>query len=109
MLERRVGPAVMRDLEPWHAQELAELFQREDHDLYSGWPGSSSRIPRRQGLPRALCHGAWRGHPSALRPWLDRSLVGGALFPTINMRTGIAEIGVFLAAPARGRGSSPRQ
>ena len=36
--------------------------------------------------------------------WTDGELVGGVLFPSINARSGIAELGVFLAAPARGQG-----
>ena len=105
MLERRVGPAVMRDLEPWHAQELAELFQREDHDLYEWLAWEQFEDPEAaKGFLERFATGRGEGTRRLFGLWLDRSLVGGTLFPTINMRTGIAEIGVFLAAPARGRG-----
>ena len=36
--------------------------------------------------------------------WIDGELVGGTLFPTISTRQGAAEVGVFIAGPARGRG-----
>lgn len=105
MLERRVGPAVMRDLEPWHAQELAELFQREDHDLYRwlAWEHFED-ADSAKGFLEGFAKGRGEGTRRLFGLWLDRALVGGTLYPTINMRSGIAEIGVFLAAPARGRG-----
>lgn len=105
MLERRVGPAVMRDLEPWHAQELAELFQREDHDLYRwlAWEHFED-AGSAKGFLEGFAKGRGEGTRRLFGLWLDRTLVGGTLYPTINMRSGIAEIGVFLAAPARGRG-----
>ena len=105
MLERRVGPAVMRDLEPWHSQELAELFQREDHDLYRwlAWEHFED-ADSAKGFLEGFAKGRGEGTRRLFGLWLDRALVGGTLYPIINMRSGIAEIGVFLAAPARGRG-----
>lgn len=95
----------MRDLEPWHSQEFAQLFQRDDHDLFQwlAWehfqdPASATTFL--EGFARGRGDGTKRLYGL----WLDGTLVGGTLYPTINMRTGIAEIGVFLAAPARGQG-----
>ena len=105
MLERRVGPAVLRDLEPWHAPELAELFQRDNHDLYQWLAWEQFEDPESaKGFLEGFAKGRGEGTRRLFGLWLDRTLVGGTLYPTINMRSGIAEIGVFLAAPARGRG-----
>lgn len=105
MLERRVGPAVMRDLEPWHAQEFAELFQRDDHDLYQWLAWEHFEDPEAtKGFLEGFAKGRGEGTRRLFGLWLDRTLIGGALYPTINMRTGMAEIGVFLAAPSRGQG-----
>lgn len=105
MLERRVGPAAMRDLEPWHAEEFAELFQRADHDLYQWLAWEHFEDPEAtKGFLEGFAKGRGEGTRRLFGLWLDRTLVGGTLYPTVNMRTGIAEIGVFLAAPARGRG-----
>jgi hypothetical protein len=38
MLSRQIGPAHVRDLEPWHADELAGFFQRSGADLYEWLP-----------------------------------------------------------------------
>ena len=105
MLERRVGAAVLRDLEPWHAREFAELFQRADHDLYQWLAWEKFEDPESaktfiEGFAKARGEGTRR----LFGLWLDRTLVGGTLYPAINMRSGICEIGVFLGAPARGQG-----
>ena len=71
----------------------------------SGWPGSTSRTAdSAKGFLEGFAKGRGEGTRRLFGLWLDRTLVGGTLYPTINMRSGIAEIGVFLAAPARGRG-----
>lgn len=105
MLERHVGAAVLRDLEPWHAQEFAGLFERDDHDLFQWLAWEHFQDP---DSSRTFLEGFAKSRGDGTRRlfglWLDGSLVGGTLYPTINMRTGIAEIGVFLAAPARGQG-----
>ena len=93
MLKRRVGPAVMRDLEPWHAEEFSELFQREDLIIFQWLAWEQFEDPRR---PKASWSASPRGverHPSALGLWLCSS--SGAPSPHHHMRTGIAEIGVF--------------
>lgn len=38
MLTHQIGPAQVRDLEPWHADELAEFFRRSGADLYEWLP-----------------------------------------------------------------------
>ncbi len=105
MLHHRVGEAELRDLEPWHAEEFSGLFQSEGHDLYEwlAWEHFENYEACKSFL-EGFAKGRGEGSRRLFGLWLDGALVGGTLFPTINARTGIAEIGVFLTATARGRG-----
>ena len=105
MLRREVGPAELRDLEPRHAGELSALFRSDDHDLFRwlAWEHLADAGAAREFL-QGFATGRAEGTRRLLGIWLDDTLVGGTLYPTVNQRHRTAEIGVFLAAPARGRG-----
>ena len=105
MLHHQVGPAELRDLEPWHAQEFSDMFQSEGHDLYQwlAWEHFESPDACKDFLD-GFAKGRGEGSKRLFGLWLDGTLVGGTLFPTINLRSQIAEIGVFLVASARGQG-----
>lgn len=105
MLNRRIGPVEVRDLEPWHAEELAEFFRRSGADLYEWLPWESFESAEAT-LPFLTRFAEGRGADNRrlFGLWLDGTLVGGTLFPTINARAGTAELGVFLAREARGQG-----
>ena len=105
MLNRLIGPVEVRDLEPWHAEELAEFFRRSGPDLYDWLPWEHFESAEAT-LPFLTRFAEGRGTDTRrlFGLWLDGSLVGGTLFPTINARAGTAELGVFLAREARGQG-----
>ena len=105
MLSRAVGPAELRDLEPWQAEELADFFRRCGVDLYEWlpWEHLESADEAARFL-QGFADGRAAGNRRLYGVWLDGVLVGGTLFPSINARTGTGELGVFLAASARGQG-----
>jgi ribosomal-protein-serine acetyltransferase len=105
MLSHQIGPAIVRDLEPWHANELAEFFQRSGADLYEWLPWE--RFESSEATEKFLTSFAERRAADTGRIyglWLEGDLVGGTLLPSINVGAGTAELGVFLAKDARGQG-----
>jgi ribosomal-protein-serine acetyltransferase len=105
MLSLQVGPAVVRDLEPWHAEELATFFQRSGGDLYEWLPWEHFESPERTTkFLTSLAEGRAADKGRIYGLWLDEVLVGGTMFPAINAGAGTAELGVFLAKEARGQG-----
>ncbi|GCD89008.1 N-acetyltransferase [Nocardioides sp. LS1] len=105
LMRRRIDPAELRDLEPWHAEELAAFFRRSGTDLYDWLPWEhfeSSEATK--GFLESFSRGRADDTRRLFGIWLDDVLVGGTLFPSINLRAGTAEIGVFLAREARGQG-----
>lgn len=105
MLSQTIGPAQLRDLEPWHAEELAAYFRRSGPDLYEWLPweryeSAESTAP----FLTSFAEGRGADTRRLYGLWIDETLVGGTLFPSINTRSGTAEIGVFLAKEARGQG-----
>lgn len=105
MLSHQIGPAQVRDLEPWHADELAEFFQRSGADLYEWlpWEHFESADATKDFLKR-FADGRAADTRRLYGLWIDGVLVGGTLFPSINVGAGTAELGVFLAKEARGQG-----
>jgi RimJ/RimL family protein N-acetyltransferase len=95
----------LADLEPWHAEHLAELFRAHGADFYDWlpWEGFED-VEGARGFIDGFTRGRGEGNRRLYGIWVDDELVGGTLFPSINARSRIAEAGVFLAASARGRG-----
>lgn len=107
MLTLSLGPgAELRALEPWHAEEfLAHLDAAREH-LRPWIPFASSvvdlpaareflqRYADRQAADTARLYGIW----------VEGRLSGGTLFKDVDARMGVAEIGVWLAPGAEGRG-----
>jgi RimJ/RimL family protein N-acetyltransferase len=105
MLSMQVGPAQVRDLEPWHADELAEFFQRSGTDLYEWLPWEHFESAERTSkFLTSLAEGRAADKGRIFGLWLDDVLVGGTMFPSINAGASTAELGVFLAREARGQG-----
>jgi ribosomal-protein-serine acetyltransferase len=95
----------LTDLEPWHAEQLAELFRAHGADFYDWlpWEGFED-VEGARGFIDGFTRGRGEGNRRLYGIWVGDELVGGTLFPSINARSRIAEAGVFLAASARGRG-----
>jgi ribosomal-protein-serine acetyltransferase len=105
VLSRQIGPAQLRDLEPWHADQLSALLQRSGQDFYEWLPWEQfEAVDAATRFLEKYARGRGDDSRRIFGLWLDDELVGGTLFPTINARSGTAELGVFLAGPARGRG-----
>ena len=105
VLSLQIDNARIADLEPWHAAELAQLFQRHGADFYEwlAWEHFEQADACR-GFIENYAKGRTEDTRRLFGIWIDGELVGGTLFPTISARQGTAEIGVFIAGPARGRG-----
>jgi ribosomal-protein-serine acetyltransferase len=97
-------------LEPWHAEEFARSVAEIRAHLAPWIPFSHTVTDldtARSFLQMfADAHAADTRHLFGL--WRDGRLVGGVMFPTFNARTGICEIGVWLAPQAQGRGIMTR-
>lgn len=105
MLTRQIGPAEVRDLEPWHADEVAAFFQRCGADLYEWLPWEHfESVDVVRGLLQGYAEGRAVDRKRLYGLWIDGRLVGGTMFPVLNAGAGTAEIGVFLAKEARGQG-----
>ena len=105
MLTLRVGPAELRALEPWHAEEFAAFMRRSGESLYEWLPWEAfEEADRARAFLAPFAHSAAEDGRRLYGIWLDGVLVGGVLFPSFNTRHGVAEIGAFLGAEARGRG-----
>jgi RimJ/RimL family protein N-acetyltransferase len=97
--------AHVRDLEPWHAEQLAELFRDHGADFYEWLPWEHfEQVDAARGFIEGFVRGRADDTRRLFGIWVDDRLVGGTLFPSINPRQGSAEIGVFIAASARGQG-----
>ena len=102
--------AEMRALEPWHAEEFAEHVARSREHLaqWLPWPAhihsADDALPflQRYADRRAKDDGYMFGI------WLDGELVGGTMFRRFEAAVGLAEIGVWLAHYAQGRGIMTR-
>jgi RimJ/RimL family protein N-acetyltransferase len=105
VLSLEIDHARISDLEPWHAPQLAGLFRTHGADFYQWLPWEGFED---EGAARGFIEGFAKARGEGTRRlfgiWVDDALVGGTLFPSINPRAGTAEVGVFLAASARGHG-----
>jgi RimJ/RimL family protein N-acetyltransferase len=93
-------------LEPWHAEDFAGLVERA-RDHLAPWIPFAHTITdvetARAFLQRfADGHAADTLHIHGI--WMDGQLVGGSLFPRFDTRSGICELGVWLAPEVQGRG-----
>ncbi|MEU5885074.1 GNAT family protein [Spirillospora sp. NPDC047279] len=98
--------AELRPLEPWQAEEFAAhvLKVADQISPYIPW---AKKIVDVDGARELLQLYADKQAVDARRMygiWLDGVLVGGTVFRTFDAELGVCEIGVWLAADARGRG-----
>ncbi len=105
VLSLEIDDARLTDLEPWHAEQLAALFRAHGPDFYRWLPWEGfEEVDAARGFIEGFAKARGEGTRRLLGIWIGDELVGGTLFPSINPRAGTAEIGVFIAAHARGRG-----
>ena len=104
MLSLPIDDATLTDLEPWHAEELAAMMRVHGADFYEWLPWEGFE---QADAARGFLEGFAKSRAEGRRIYGIRvrdELVGATLVPSFNARTRTAEIGVLLAAPARGRG-----
>ncbi len=105
VLSLDIAPARIRDLEPWHADQLATFFQRHGAGLYEWLPWEHmEETDAARSFLTSFTDGRAADTRRLFGIWTGDELVGGVLFPSLNTRSGIGELGVFLAEPARGQG-----
>lgn len=98
--------AVLRPLEPWHAEEfLAHLERAREHIL--PWV-SPSFVARDAATARTVLQGyadkRARDDGGIWGIWLDGDLVGGVMFVSFDTALGVCEAGCWLEPGAQGRG-----
>ncbi|GIF18003.1 RimJ/RimL family protein N-acetyltransferase [Actinoplanes tereljensis] len=100
------GGAMLRPLEPWQAEEfLAHMDRARDTvDPWIPWASISTDLESaRATLQRyADKQAADKGRIYGI--WLDGTLVGGTMFVTFDVDSGIAEVGCWLEPAGTGRG-----
>lgn len=105
MLNLEIDDARLADLEPWHAEQLAGLFREHGPDFYAWLPWEGfEQVDGAHGFIESFAKGRGEDTRRLYGIWVGDELVGGTLFPNLNTRAGSAEVGVFIAEPARGRG-----
>ncbi|MFJ4685627.1 GNAT family N-acetyltransferase [Streptomyces sp. NPDC088789] len=98
--------AELRPLEPWHAPEFLAHLDRGRDFITQHIPfgarattvDSAREILQRYADKRAADTGCLHGL------WLDGTLVGGVLYRTFDVSTGVCEIGCWLEPAGTGRG-----
>ena len=101
-----VDGAVLRPLEPWHAEEFLANIDR-GREFIGRFIPLADVVPDLEGSKAFL-----RGYADKLATdtgriygiWLDGTLVGGVLFRTMDVARGTAEAGCWLEPAAAGKG-----
>ncbi len=98
--------AEMRALEPWHAQEFADYIERDRAHLspWLPWAQALTDVDSTRAWLQRYAENTAQDGGRIYGIWLDGRLVGGTLFRVFDLRASTAEIGVWLATEAGGRG-----
>lgn len=98
--------AEMKALEPWRAEEFAAYIERERDHLapWLPWAEALTDVDSARDWLQAYADRAAHDTGRIYGIWLDGELAGGTLFRVFDTRAGVAEIGVWLAPRAGGRG-----
>ncbi|MEU8077415.1 GNAT family protein [Catellatospora citrea] len=98
--------AEMRALEPHHAAQFAAFIERHREHLapWLPWAATLTDDPQTRTWLQRYADDTARDGGRIYGIWLDGELVGGTLFRTFDTRFRTAEIGVWLAPHAQGRG-----
>jgi RimJ/RimL family protein N-acetyltransferase len=105
VLSLQIDDARLSDLEPWHADQLAGLLRAHGADFYEWLPWEGfEQVEAARGFLEGFARSRGETGRRIFGIWIGDELVGATLFPGFNARSATAEVGVLLAAPARGRG-----
>ncbi|GIG68583.1 GNAT family N-acetyltransferase [Phytomonospora endophytica] len=98
--------AELRTLDPWHAEEFAANLDRCRESIRP-WVGAAFVAEGVDGARATLTRYAEARAKDAARLygiWRDGTLVGGVLFVSLSVKTGVCEIGCWLEPAAEGNG-----
>lgn len=98
--------AELRPLEPWHAEEFLSHMDRgrEFIGQYVGLPDLATDLESSRAHLQKYAEKAAADTGRIYGIWTHGKLVGGVLFPTMDIATGTAEAGCWLEPSASGRG-----
>lgn len=104
------GGAELRPLEPWQAEEfLAHMDRgREFIGQHIGLADAVRDLPSSRAYLQDYAHKTATDTGRIYGTWLERTLVGGVLFRTMDVPRGNAEAGCWLEPSAAGRGLATR-
>ncbi|MFC4053930.1 GNAT family N-acetyltransferase [Actinomadura syzygii] len=103
---RLADDAELRPLEPWQSAEFAEHVARVRDDIveYIPWGHLIVDEATARAYLDSYAEKQARDAGRIYGIWMDGVLQGGTLFRTFDAAMGVCELGVWLAAEARGRG-----
>ncbi|MET9245770.1 GNAT family protein [Nonomuraea sp. NPDC003709] len=98
--------AELRPLEPWSAEEfLAHMDRaREFVGQFIAFADRATDLESSRSLLQRYAEKAATDTGRIYGIWLDGTLVGGVLFRTMDVLTGVAEVGCWLEPSAAGKG-----
>jgi ribosomal-protein-serine acetyltransferase len=98
--------AELRPLEPWHAGEFAAHADRSRAHLapWLPWVEIVSDAESARGWLQSYADRQARDEGRLYGIWVGGVLSGGTLFRVFDTRSGVCEVGVWLAPEAEGRG-----
>ncbi|MBE1586461.1 GNAT family N-acetyltransferase [Nonomuraea angiospora] len=98
--------AELRPLEPWHAEELLAHMDRgrEFVGQFISFADKVTDLESSRSLLHLYMEKAATDTGRIYGIWTDGTLVGGLLFRTMDVKTGVAEVGCWLEPSAAGKG-----
>ncbi|MBT2450784.1 GNAT family N-acetyltransferase [Streptomyces sp. ISL-43] len=98
--------AMLRPLEPWHAQEfLAHIDRaRPSVDPWIPWATFSTDLTSATAVLQRYADRQAQDGARIYGIWLEGTLVGGVMFTQFDATAGVCEIGCWLEAAGEGRG-----
>jgi RimJ/RimL family protein N-acetyltransferase len=98
--------AELRALEPWQAPEFAAHVAAAGEHLsrWLPWGATATEPDGAAALLQRYADAQARGEGRILGIWVDGVLAGGVLFRVWEAKSGMCELGVWLAPEAVGRG-----
>jgi len=98
--------AEMRALEPWNAAEFTTFIERHRDHLapWLPWAQSLTDLDQTRAWLQRFAENQAQDGGRIYGIWLKGELVGGTLYRVFDSRFGTAEIGVWLAPQAQGKG-----
>lgn len=103
---RLTDDAELRPLEPWQAEEFAQHIAAAQDYLseFLPWPRVTAEPEGAAAFLQRYADAQARNEGRVLGIWVEDKLMGGILFRVWDNKTGVCELGVWLAPEAVGRG-----